>query len=815
MRYVCPLRRGAKSCGLVARSDSKLITNHSCSLLQMPPLLDTPSVSFIHRPIQKEHFNMLARDITGKSLFSDKVSETTSSFVLSFFRMIGKCNISFTAATSYPFKNFLREFSLLFNPQATAEITTILSKLHLKALARMVVLINKQQKEKILNTIKNKSVSLMMDAAEIGGKSLLAITLLPHSVLSKPLFWKLIIGSSGAESYAKVSEHLINELSYNSTRVLFFCTDGLVAQRSGIESCTPKQVGDLIFFPYHIWCCSHLNNLVMQESIRSSDILSQTKNKLLVFGNEARKPANRTMLKARCPTFVETRWYALNDIVTFALNHRKESCKLGILDDETVVQFYHFKILLYPLIKLHLHFENNLCRLRHVFPAVIYSINLYFSLALKGIFRGSWLSAIKLITRFLYKRFLQDSTGNVHAAAYSLTQEGTISRQAGTFSRPLSFPTLNNPRLCEKISSNPCVPSVSSTVPTPLPLSTVYVDDAIHHILTVHFPPAILPSISALPRPDVQSDEYIKTLVDNNKELTELIELQELMQIDEQSGGIEDKSQHTGEEEEQSEGISFLELLDDQLVDSESDEEYIDSSYSTSSSSSSSSASSSSSTVTATAKETAETESQIAKSLRRNELIYDAQTQSVVSLRTLLKKKQTLQMTTSSSSSSAMLIDSPTSLVTWDEEGDEEVLELEPYLSPTDRELVKELSELYTLVHGHWYDRIIKGFQHYSQRVLRQAPPQFLSSLLEHFSAYLESYSDVAGQDLDALFCSRSVDTPYTAIYSYLAHGLVSASCSEASCERCFSLLRWIVGNRRYSLSLNSLACLLSLCMSE
>ena len=380
MRYICPLRRGPKPCGLVARSDSKLITNHSCPFLHMPPILDIPSVTFIHRPIQKEHFSILAHDITGKRLLSDNVSKETTSFILSFFRMIGKSNISFTAATSYPFKNFLREFSLLFNPQATAAITSVLSKLHLKTLARMVVLINKQQKEKVLDTIKNKSVSLMMDSAEIGGKSLLAITLLPHSVSSKPLFWKLIVGYSGAESYAKVSEHLINELSYNSTRVLFFCTDGLAAQRSGIESCTPRQVGDLVFYPYHIWCCSHLNNLVMQDSIRSSNILAETKNRLLAFGNEARKPAYRTILKARCPSFVETRWYVLNDIVTFALNHRRECCEVGLLDDDTVVQFYLFKILLYPLIKLHLLFENNQCRLRHVFPAIIYSINLYFSL---------------------------------------------------------------------------------------------------------------------------------------------------------------------------------------------------------------------------------------------------------------------------------------------------------------------------------------------------------------------------------------------------------------------------------------------------
>ena len=352
-------------------------------------------------------------------------------------------------------------------------------------------------------------------------------------------------------------------------------------------------------------------------------------------------------------------------------------------------------------------------------------------------------------------------------------------------------------------------------------------DDAIHHILTVHFPPAILPSLSPLPRPDVQSDEYIQTLIDKNKEVTELLNaLQEFIQTIEQSGGTQNESQHTGEEEEQSEDISFLELLDHQLVDSESDEEYIDSTYAGSSSSSSSSASSSSSTPSAAAQEATDNESQIAKSLRRNELIYDAETQSIVSLRTLLRKKQTLQTqtTSTSSSSSSMLVESPTALVTWDEEGDQEVLELEPYSSYADMDLasappndddMKELSELYIEVHSHWYDRIIKGFRYYSQRVLRQAPPQFLSSLSEHFSAYLESYSDVTGQDLDALFCSRSADTPYTAIYSYLAHGLVSAACSEASCERCFSILRWIVGNRRYSLSLHSLACLLSLCMSE
>ena len=826
MRYLCPLRRGARACGLTARSDSKLIANHSCAYLRIAPILNTETVTFIPRPLQNDTFTRLAHALSGNKILTEEITEETTSFISSLFWMLAKCNISFSAATSHPFKEFLRHLISLSNPEATPTANILLSKLHLKTLARLVVFINRERKKKLLTAIRNKSVSLMMDAADVSGKSVMAITILPHVISSKPEFWKLVVGCSGAESYAKLSEHLINELSSNETRVLFFCTDGLASQRSGIEKCTPKRIGDLIFYPYHIWCCSHLTNLVIQDSIQKSAILSEVKTRLLIFGNEARKPANRAVLKAHCPSFVETRWYVLYDLLSFALDHHQQCCTLGLLDDDDVSRFYAFKILLYPLIQLHLIFENDYCRLRHVFPAVIYAINLYFSIVVKGIFGGPWLTATKVIIQFLFQRFLHASTGDVNAAAYSLTPEGTIARYKGEFTRPRAFPNLtSHPKPLTAISATDKQFDSSETTTAP-PLSTHYVDYAIHHIFSIHFPPQTGGTRSGMEK-NIRTDEYLQNLLGQNKQLDQLItSFHEFNSQRVQSSRTNTDPSTERVDDDESDDLNLLELISEQLIDdedSDSDMDYIEHSTNTSFSSSSSS-SSSQQAITSTEAAASSRESQIAKSLSRNELIYDDLSQSLVSLRTLLRRRQNQPPSTTSASSSFKYTESATALVTWDASGTPEVLELDPQPAvphidsesiSSESEDMKELSLLYSTVHGIWYDRIIKGFQYYTKQVLREASSSFLSSLSEYFSAYLESYSDVSTQDLDALFYSRSADTPYTAIYSYLAHGLVSASCSEASCERCFSILRWIVGTRRYSLSLDSMACLLGLCTSH
>ena len=826
MRYVCPLRRGSILCKTYGRSDTKVVTLHSCSFLHSAPLFQNQSVSYIPRPLQEDGFAKLADALTGKKLLRDNIEQDTYLFVLSFFRMVAKCNISFLAATSTPFKQFLSYFAQLCNPTITDSSSLLLSKLHLKTLAHMVLLINREQKKTLLNQVKNKSASLMMDAADIGGKSVVVVTLLPHCVQSKPQFFKLVVGCSGASAYQTLAKHLIDELAQNRTRILVFCTDGLPAQVTGIQTCIPNQVGTVQFFPYHIWCCNHLTNLVIHDSIEASELLSLLKSRLLLFATDARKRQNRNELRAQCPAFVETRWYVLDDIVSFALNKFDKCLNLLLLQDTEKLDLYSFKILLYPLIHLHLVFESDDCRLRHVFPAVVYAINLYLAMALKHIFTGPWLAALSTITDCLYNRFLTGSIAEVIAAAYSLTPEGTIGRKTETFTRPQSFP-LSDPSDYHGTTREKSTSVTPSEFYAP-PLSTLYVDNAIQHVFVNHFPNQTEQRSIPVHQAQLDKDSYLEGLIERNIQLSNLITALHQLQMEGTSSEADNNDDST-DDRISSTDINWMEVLSEQLIaedeeESNSDEDYVEPpAHRTTTSTSSSSSSSSSSSLSknsAAAQASPAVDSHISRSLLRNELVYDVSTNSIVSQRTLLKRHQASSSSSSSQSSSTT---SDSSLILWDAEGTPEVLELEPHPTPqrilvkpipSESVIMNRMSFLYSVIHTQWYSRIIKGFQDYVRTVLRNAPKEFLSSIYSSFAAYLDSASDIQTENLDTLFFNRSADTIYTAIYCYLAHGLVSASCSEASCERCFSILRWIVGSRRYSLSLNSLACLLSLCAS-
>ena len=162
----------------------------------------------------------------------------------------------------------------------------------------MVLLINREQRTKLLTQVKNKSASLMIDTANIAGKSVVVVTLLPHYVHSKLQFYKLVVGCSGAPAYQALSIQLLDELTQNGTRILVVCSDGLQAQMAGIQACIPNQVGILQFFPYHIWCSNHLTNLVIQDSINALELLSLVKAHPLLFTSAARKKQNRNALGA-------------------------------------------------------------------------------------------------------------------------------------------------------------------------------------------------------------------------------------------------------------------------------------------------------------------------------------------------------------------------------------------------------------------------------------------------------------------------------------------------------------------------------------
>ena len=117
---------------------------------------------------------------------------------------------------------------------------------------------------------------------------------------------------------------------------------------------------------------------------------------------------------------------------------------------------------------------------------------------------------------------------------------------------------------------------------------------------------------------------------------------------------------------------------------------------------------------------------------------------------------------------------------------------------------------LLTLIQDNWNGRVINGFQSLSKTVLGQLSEETRGTVEKEFLQFLSSPPPFRCV-LDPTVFYRSFGSLSISkqLFSYVALSVVNSPCSECSCERVFSLVKWIVGDRRRQLRLRTLSLLL------
>ncbi|KAH7826062.1 uncharacterized protein MONOS_12692c2 [Monocercomonoides exilis] len=111
-----------------------------------------------------------------------------------------------------------------------------------------------------------------------------------------------------------------------------------------------------------------------------------------------------------------------------------------------------------------------------------------------------------------------------------------------------------------------------------------------------------------------------------------------------------------------------------------------------------------------------------------------------------------------------------------------------------------------------WDTRIRQSFERYITTVLSNQSKEIRDICFKLFLEFLnEAPSFIYEDDIQKFYAEITKKGPIQTIYSNICFSLVSSPCSEASCERIFSRMKRISGDRRHSLSLEALNALLTI----
>ena len=119
---------------------------------------------------------------------------------------------------------------------------------------------------------------------------------------------------------------------------------------------------------------------------------------------------------------------------------------------------------------------------------------------------------------------------------------------------------------------------------------------------------------------------------------------------------------------------------------------------------------------------------------------------------------------------------------------------------------------LLNFTRSDWSARLFTAFSDYCHAVAPHLPPDAERDVQQSFLSWItpaQSTADRIHPDPYVAHCSQTTKGSGKALFSYMSWCLVSAACSEASCERLFSLARWIVGDRRGRLMVSTITDIL------
>ena len=824
--YVCPAIFSNQPCSRIIRNDYPAIYAHRCrkELVHQQSILAFPHTSLSHQFSSEEQFIFQQAMITAGQSSKPAVDyELLNAFV----EAIAKSNISFNAVCSDAFRNFLELLVRRVLPPETVFPQRLFQTLHYRNLIDIILTISKRRTLEMQEVLQGKCVTVMMDGGVVGNSKITAITLLINQPHTLPLFLGLEPPCANEEDYRNLATKLIQDLSHIGADVVAFCSDGLASQKKALSSLISSELDHpTVMRPFHIYCSNHLMNLVIQHSCERNGLLHSIADMLRDISRDARVYSASKVIGQICPAFVETRWYTLTDICQFTIKNREILLELGLILPDALLAIMKFHILFNPLFHLHAYFEHTASRLSFVFPYVMNCIHDLLSLANTSLFKGSWLYSIRTVVSCIYEYFISGERGNLFGLAYflhpigrhvfhqsiyrlhrnkkfnipiiqdqSTTQENQIhytpeqlSAQFRSSAKQKLQSEMEDDILKDSQTTTTSASSSSSTrASSPIPPTFSQVgssyDGGNSLPLTTSF------AYAAMKRLKMRDDQSTETqllpaddqeLVLSDPDLITLIEEFETISavIEPTSDPADSSTSHpvTGEaavQQSTPEEFSgdFFGLLEASM-------DMKDGTYKEKHSSSS-------------------------KQIPKEQSISHPYSTRTKGFTSVIEDDVIPIEQPSGTPSRTFSRDSVPNIA---------LLPMKQQPAYTNDETEKvHLSNLREALEGNWAERLEQGYRDFLENHLLETNPGVISQLVDIMRHSLAPARDGEIMDANSYYWSMSLNGDVEALFGYIAANIADAVCSEASCERVFSIVKWIIGDRRYALKLRTLEVLVRL----
>ena len=445
---LCPLQRESQLCGFIKKSNNSALFNHNCPLLQSQP--------FLHQFETVPDSSYLFASLTPKSQGSSSTVQDYSTGRLAW--MAAGTSISHTFLASERFAQYSNGLIRLGLQYPTMDVNKILphfSRQHIKRLMERNAAVAFRE---LFRRYSGRFVNVVFDCGKVCHHNYAAVCICGNALSEKPSFFQLAIAPSTKNDYILFYNQLLSNLKQWSIYVSSVCTDGLTAQIQAITECHQRlqkglPLGEFQsrFTPFHMPCLNHRINNVIQSVFEKNPQLTGVKNDILAFINQANTKDIHKLLQEYCPTFIESRWLSLQQIVAYIRLHRKVIVENGLLSPQRIKDCLYLEILITPLIELHLFFERHETKLCHAYPALLRSLIQYLMLVRDEFFSsGFWLHVLTECVIQLWNRTLNSSSAGMMLLSYALSDVGRFIFRIKEF--PLAYSVQYSP----EYSSNDC-----------------------------------------------------------------------------------------------------------------------------------------------------------------------------------------------------------------------------------------------------------------------------------------------------------------------------------------------------------------------
>ena len=350
--------------------------------------------------------------------------------VQSFLKLVARRMPSFSFAASAEFNHFIRTVIHEAQRYPTLPPRLIFPHLTYRRIKAIITRASLRQKKNRKLLWRNATIGITFDGGKIGHKKYTVVCGRRIDCHDKPIYWKIHKECRNKDDFKVFYIALQKELQSIGATVGTVTIDGEAAQRFAMKelfstgeylSCFPG----VLLKPIHVYCCNHLANLAVQDSIQKIPLLREVHEKILSFVSKAHRTDITELLGAACPTYASHRWLGLKKVCEFIRWRRLKIIENNLLATSDVANIILFELLIFPMYQLQLVLESNERSLGDVFPALFAVFGQLNQLSHHPAFDSAeWLYSIREFMRNIYNRFFSGTRGNRLALAFACTPTG-------------------------------------------------------------------------------------------------------------------------------------------------------------------------------------------------------------------------------------------------------------------------------------------------------------------------------------------------------------------------------------------------------